>query len=171
MYLTSGSIDRPIDSQAVTQAVGSHRQTWDDLCQAIDNRISIQDWSSVQLVPVFGSLPRKAHSKLRDAMGPEVELRHNDVPELPSRDDTSSTGPKNNEPNSHLAGVRISKFLPARPQGKRFLQLRRRGKYLLAELDDQTELVVHLGMTGQLKVTETDDQRSVGSTTSEHGGY
>ena len=38
MYLTSGSIDRPIDSQAVTQAVGSHRQTWDDLCQAIDEQ-------------------------------------------------------------------------------------------------------------------------------------
>ena len=36
MYLASGSIDRPIDSQAVTQAVNSHRKIWDDLCRAID---------------------------------------------------------------------------------------------------------------------------------------
>ncbi|MEC7915341.1 MAG: PD-(D/E)XK nuclease family protein [Actinomycetota bacterium] len=36
MYLTSGTIDRPIDSTAVTQAVDAHRQTWDDLCEAID---------------------------------------------------------------------------------------------------------------------------------------
>ncbi len=36
MYLTSGSIDRPFDSMAVTSAVEGHRQTWDRLCQAID---------------------------------------------------------------------------------------------------------------------------------------
>ena len=36
MYLTSGSIDRPLDSTAVTSAVENHRQTWDRLCVAID---------------------------------------------------------------------------------------------------------------------------------------
>ena len=36
MYLTSGSIDRPLDSAAVAGAVDTHRQTWDDLCRAID---------------------------------------------------------------------------------------------------------------------------------------
>jgi len=38
MYLSSGSIDRSIDARAVTKAVSSHRQTWDDLCQAIDTQ-------------------------------------------------------------------------------------------------------------------------------------
>ena len=57
-----------------------------------------------------------------------------------------------------------AKFLPARKaEGKRFLQLRRRGKYLLAELDDHMELVVHLGMTGQLKILPSGIQRSIGS--------
>ena len=37
MYLTSGSIDRPLDSVAVAGAVDVHRRTWDDLCQAIDS--------------------------------------------------------------------------------------------------------------------------------------
>ena len=76
MYLTSGSIDRPIDSQAVTQAVGSHRQTWDDLCQAIDE----QEFPHKTVLCATGAhiwiIAPKAHSKLRDAMGPEVELRH-----------------------------------------------------------------------------------------------
>jgi formamidopyrimidine-DNA glycosylase len=34
--------------------------------------------------------------------------------------------------------------------GRTVERLRRRGKYLIAELDDQSRLVVHLGMTGQL---------------------
>ena len=56
-----------------------------------------------------------------------------------------------------------AKFLPARKvEGKRFVQLRRRGKYLIAELDDQTELIVHLGMTGQLKIMTNDKQRPMG---------
>ena len=88
------------------------------------------------------------------------------MPELPEVETIRrQLGPKIT--NRTIAGAgshESAKFLPARKtKGKRFLQLRRRGKYLLAELDDQTELVVHLGMTGQLKVTETDDQRSVGS--------
>ena len=36
MYLTSGPIDRPIDSRAVADAVDDHRLTWDLLCQSID---------------------------------------------------------------------------------------------------------------------------------------
>ena len=88
------------------------------------------------------------------------------MPELPEVETIRrQLGPKITNRTITGAGSHESaKFLPARKtKGKRFLQLRRRGKYLLAELDDQTELVVHLGMTGQLKVTETDDQRSVGS--------
>ena len=42
------------------------------------------------------------------------------------------------------------KFLAARQiVGRHFLGLRRRGKYLIAELDGSTEMVVHLGMTGK----------------------
>ena len=88
------------------------------------------------------------------------------MPELPEVETIRrQLGPKITNRTITGAGSHESaKFLPARKtKGKRFLQLRRRGKYLLAELDDQTELVVHLGMTGQLKVTETDDQRSIGS--------
>lgn len=48
---------------------------------------------------------------------------------------------------SHPSG----KFTPALDVlGATFGEVRRRGKYLLIETDDQTELVVHLGMTGQL---------------------
>jgi len=34
--------------------------------------------------------------------------------------------------------------------GRRFLEIKRHGKYLLFDLDDASRLVVHLGMTGQL---------------------
>ena len=45
------------------------------------------------------------------------------------------------------------KFLPAREiKGRRFTELSRRGKYLIAECDDQPELSVHLGMTGLLLI-------------------
>lgn len=45
------------------------------------------------------------------------------------------------------------KFTAARTAtGAGIERLRRRGKYLLADLDDGRELVVHLGMTGQLRV-------------------
>jgi formamidopyrimidine-DNA glycosylase len=47
------------------------------------------------------------------------------------------------------------KFTPARGVvGRRFVSLGRRGKYLLAPLDDGRELVVHLGMTGGLRRLE-----------------
>lgn len=44
------------------------------------------------------------------------------------------------------APARLSRELP----GRTFCALARRGKYLLAELDDGSRLVIHLGMTGQL---------------------
>ena len=51
------------------------------------------------------------------------------------------------EANSHPSG----KFTPARELvGLGFEAVLRRGKYLLFQLDDGTEMAVHLGMTGQL---------------------
>lgn len=58
-----------------------------------------------------------------------------------------------------LVGLRVSeawshpslKFTPALDAlGSSFTTVRRRGKYLLLGTDDDTELIVHLGMTGQL---------------------
>ena len=44
-----------------------------------------------------------------------------------------------------------AKFLPAREiAGMEFESVSRRGKYLLFGLDDGQEMVIHLGMTGQL---------------------
>ncbi len=40
--------------------------------------------------------------------------------------------------------------LGRRLAGRRFLSLTRHGKYLLAELDDRSTVLMHLGMTGQL---------------------
>jgi len=58
------------------------------------------------------------------------------------------------------------KFQPARDAvGGRFTASRRRGKYLLLELHDERELVIHLGMTGQLHVaasaTSAHDARPI----------
>ena len=48
--------------------------------------------------------------------------------------------------NSHPSG----KFTPAREiVGLGFEAISRRGKFLLFHLDNETEMVVHLGMTGQ----------------------
>ncbi len=41
------------------------------------------------------------------------------------------------------------------------MALRRRGKYLLAELGNETELIVHLGMTGQLLINNPELDLSV----------
>jgi formamidopyrimidine-DNA glycosylase len=50
-----------------------------------------------------------------------------------------------------------AKFLPARSiTGRRFTTDDRRGKFLLFGLDDDRELIVHLGMTGQLRIREQD---------------
>ncbi len=49
------------------------------------------------------------------------------------------------------------KFTPARKVvGTRFTRARRRGKYLLLELDDERELIIHLGMSGSLALTVVD---------------
>ena len=54
------------------------------------------------------------------------------------------------------------KFRPARDvEGQRFTVLRRRGKYLIAELGNETELIVHLGMTGQLLIENPELDVSV----------
>jgi len=67
-----------------------------------------------------------------------------------------------------LAGRRIvggaahpsAKFVEATDAiGSAFVSLRRRGKYLIAELIDDREMIVHLGMTGQL-LHNTNDQRN-----------
>ena len=49
------------------------------------------------------------------------------------------------------------KFLPARKtRGRRFIGLSRRGKYLIGEFDNETELIIHLGMTGQLLIDKNE---------------
>ena len=40
--------------------------------------------------------------------------------------------------------------------GRRVIDLRRRGKYLIAPLDDEQYLVLHLGMTGRLRIHPSD---------------
>jgi len=55
---------------------------------------------------------------------------------------------------SHPSG----KFTPAiEAQGAGIEHVRRRGKYLIFDLDDDRELIVHLGMTGVLSVPSTAD--------------
>jgi formamidopyrimidine-DNA glycosylase len=55
-----------------------------------------------------------------------------------------------------VAGSRLLRALPSRRgvlralAGRRLVRLWRRGKYLLADLDDGRALLVHLGMSGQL---------------------
>lgn len=52
-----------------------------------------------------------------------------------------------------------AKFAPAiEAQGSQIERVRRRGKYLLFDLDDDRELVIHLGMTGVLSVLAEPDE-------------
>jgi len=44
----------------------------------------------------------------------------------------------------------VARDFPARLEGRRIVRLERRGKYVLAWLDDDAVWLVHLGMTGQL---------------------
>lgn len=46
--------------------------------------------------------------------------------------------------------------------GRKVLRLRRRAKYLLAELDDGETLVMHLGMSGRMSVFAEDKPRKLG---------
>lgn len=56
------------------------------------------------------------------------------------------------------SGHPSSKFAPAvEAAGRTIVEVRRRGKYLLLDLDDGHELVVHLGMTGRLSVVPVDE--------------
>ena len=52
----------------------------------------------------------------------------------------------------HRADLRfpLPAALPARLEGRRLTALRRRAKYLLADLDDGHTLILHLGMSGRL---------------------
>ena len=42
----------------------------------------------------------------------------------------------------------------ARLQGRRILELRRRAKYLIADLDDAQSLIMHLGMSGSFRIDD-----------------
>ena len=54
--------------------------------------------------------------------------------------------------------------LKARLLGRRFAGLERVGKYLLAELDDGSQLLLHLGMTGQLFAAGATSPRLLSAT-------
>lgn len=56
------------------------------------------------------------------------------------------------------------KTLRRRLKGRRSVQLGRRGKYLLAGLDDGSQLVIHLGMSGQLFLAGARSLRLLSST-------
>ncbi len=51
----------------------------------------------------------------------------------------------------------------ARMRGRKVLHLRRRAKYLLADLDSGETLVIHLGMSGRMSVYAHGKQRRIGS--------
>ncbi len=64
-----------------------------------------------------------------------------------------------------IEGVRVSRLALRKPwvrgwgrrlTGRRVEAVRRRGKWIVAELDDGARLVFHLGMTGQLTVAPAD---------------
>ncbi len=50
----------------------------------------------------------------------------------------------------------------ARLAGRRVTDLRRRAKYLLADLDDGETLVMHLGMSGSFRITDRVDENTPG---------
>src|SRR3982074_2682433 len=47
----------------------------------------------------------------------------------------------------------------ARLKGRRVEALRRRGKFLLADLDNQTVLIMHLGMSGSFRIAGERETR------------
>jgi len=51
----------------------------------------------------------------------------------------------------------------ARTKGRKVKQLRRRAKYILADLDSGETLVIHLGMSGRMSVYTREKQRRIGS--------
>ncbi len=50
----------------------------------------------------------------------------------------------------------------ARLKGRQVIALRRRAKYLLADLDDGETLVMHLGMSGSFRISESQDETTPG---------
>lgn len=81
------------------------------------------------------------------------------MPELPEVETTR----RGIEP--HVAGVRVAEVIVRRRDlrqpvsknltaiaGRRVLGVRRRAKYLLAEIDDGSTVLIHLGMSGSLRV-------------------
>lgn len=50
----------------------------------------------------------------------------------------------------------------ARTQGRKIIRLRRRAKYLLADLDSGETLVIHLGMSGRMSVYANGKKRRLG---------
>ena len=63
-----------------------------------------------------------------------------------------------------MRSARAAPRSSARCRGRRIEALRRRGKYLIAELDGERYLVMHLRMTGNLLGSRPDDDRRAGRT-------
>jgi formamidopyrimidine-DNA glycosylase len=59
--------------------------------------------------------------------------------------------------------VPFPKDFVARTKGREVKQLRRRAKYILADLDSGETLVIHLGMSGRMSVYAQGKQRRIGS--------
>jgi formamidopyrimidine-DNA glycosylase len=57
-----------------------------------------------------------------------------------------------------VVGEEDADAVAARVRGRRIVALRRRGKYLIADLDDDTALLIHLRMTGSLVRLDHDAQ-------------
>ncbi len=56
----------------------------------------------------------------------------------------------------------LPKRFAARLKGRRVTALRRRAKYLLAELDDRSVLLMHLGMSGSFRIESGKTKRQAG---------
>jgi len=59
--------------------------------------------------------------------------------------------------------IPFPKNFVARTKGRKITALRRRAKYLLADLDSGETLVIHLGMSGRMSVYAEGKQRRIGS--------
>ena len=59
--------------------------------------------------------------------------------------------------------IPFPKDFVARTKGRKVMALRRRAKYLLADLDSGETLVIHLGMSGRMSVYSQGKQRRIGS--------
>ena len=55
-----------------------------------------------------------------------------------------------------VIGTESPETIRTRVSGRRFQDIRRRGKYLFFDLDDDTSIMIHLRMTGRLTLVPTD---------------